>query len=201
MIRLATTMILLLAAGTVLGQGKVNLPDGMELSDNPVSYVSENADFQLTFPSGCGELHSRVNEPDLFGGETYDDIVQVQYIYCDRHQEKGEGCSITSVFNWHDQEGNPAGPPQVVKRVGDTLRSFGVKVVSQREVRRSYNEEVAVEGVDVFARAAEGDGEVRVMGLLSDGDLYVLAAWNNSGGLDEDPEMTLFFDSFQPFVE
>ena len=72
---------------------------------------------------------------------------------------------------------------------------------TQREVRRVYNEDYAVEGVDVRAAAPEGDGEVRVMGLLSDGDIYILAAWNNAGGLDEDPEMTLFFDSFQPFVE
>ena len=203
--RFATVLLLTICAavtsGSAFAEGKVNLPEGMELSDKPVPYVSANQEFQLTFPSGCAELHSRVNEPDLFGGETYDDIVNVQYIYCDRFQEKGEGCSITAVFNWHDQDGEPAGPAQVVKRVQDTLRSFGVKVVAQREVQRTYNENYAVEGVDVRARAPEGDGEVRVMGLLSFGDIYILAAWNNEGGLDEDAEMTLFFDSFQPFVE
>lgn len=201
MIRFALALLLMILPVSAFAQGKVDLPEGMELSGKPVPYVSPNQDFQLTFPSGCGELHSRVNEPDLFGGETYDDIVNVQYTYCDRHQAKGEGCSITAVFNWHDQDGNPAGPAQVVKRVQDTLRPFGVKVEAQREVRRVYNEDYVVEGVDVRAVAPEGDGEVRVMGLLSDGDMYILTAWNNAGGLAEDPEMTLFFDSFQPFVE
>ena len=122
MMRIASAFLLvILPAMSAFAQGTVDLPEGMALSEKPVPYVSPNQDFQLTFPSGCGELHSRVNEPDLFGGETYDDIVNVQYTYCDRHQEKGEGCSITAVFNWHDSEGNPAGPAQAVSYTHLTL--------------------------------------------------------------------------------
>ena len=146
-------------------------------------------------------MNVRTNEPDLWGGETFDDIVQVQYVYCDREQEQGEGCSITGIFNWHDQDGNPAGPDQVVRRVRETLTKFGAEVTAQQAVKREYNEFYAVEGVDVRAKAPEGPGEIRVMGLLSAGDVYVLAAWNVEGGLTVDEQMMGFFNSFQPFVD
>jgi hypothetical protein len=68
-------------------------------------------------------------------------------------------------------------------------------------VKRRYNEFYAVEGVDVRARAPGGPGEIRVMGLLSAGDVYVLAAWNIAGGLAADEQMMGFFASFQPFVD
>ena len=80
---------IVLAGGRIT---KVNLPEEMELSDKPVPYVSANQEFQLTFPSGCAELHSRVNEPDLFGGETYDDIVngkEGQYVVRLKDNTKG----------------------------------------------------------------------------------------------------------------
>jgi hypothetical protein len=209
MIRLATILVALALAGTAFGQDPQSpprdpmelLPDGTTLSENPVLYTSESDDFQVVFPGGCGQLNVRTNEPDLWGGETFDDIVQVQYVYCDRNQEQGEGCSITGIYNWHDQDGIPAGPDQVVRRVRETLAKFGAEVVSQNGVKRRYNDFYAVEGLDVQAKAPEGPGEIRVMGLLSDGDVYVLAAWNIEGGLTADEQMTGFFNSFQPFVD
>jgi hypothetical protein len=80
------------------------------LSDDPVVYTNEGEDFQITFPSGCGKLVTRANEPDLFGGEEWDDIIQVTHAYCDRYREKGEGCSVTATFNLHDKDGSIAGP-------------------------------------------------------------------------------------------
>lgn len=209
MIRLSTIVLVLALAGAAAGQGPSKppadpsklLPDGTELSTNPVLYKSETDDFQVVFPGGCGQLNVRTNEPDLWGGETLDDIVQVQYVYCDREQEQGEGCSITGIYNWHDQDGNPAGPDQVVRRVRETLAKFGAEVTAQQAVKRKYNEFYAVEGVDVRAKAPEGPGEIRVMGLLSAGDVYVLAAWNIEGGLTADEQMMGFFHSFQPFVD
>jgi len=198
---LAVLSVLTPAAAALAQDETPELPEGTALSDNPVPYVSETQDFQVVFPGGCGKLNVRANEPDLFGGETLDDIVQVQYVYCDRNQEAGEGCSVTGIYNWHDEDGNPAGPDQVIRRVGETLAKFGAEIVEQKGVRRVYNEYTAVEGVDVRAKSPAGPGEIRILGLLSNADVFVLAAWNVEGGLYEDEQMMGFFDSFQPFVE
>lgn len=172
-----------------------------ELSMNPVTYTNENEDFQVVFPSGCGKLVTRSNEPDLFGGEQWNEIIQVNYVFCDRYQETGEGCSVTATFNLHSEDGSMAGPAQVVPRVEATLAEYGAKVISQEVIKKEFDNGIIIEGVEIKAKPEMGSGEVWIRGLIVDGDIYILTAWNNEGGLWNNPDYITFFNSFQPWTE
>lgn len=178
------------------------VPDEVaDFSTAPVLFVSDNEDFQIVFPGGCGKLVARSNEPDLFGGETWDDIIQVTFVFCDRYQVEGEGCSINATFNMPGNDGAMAGPPQVVELVESSLREFGAKVVNQRSIKKEFVNGIVVEGVELFGKSELNQGEVWIRGLLSEGDIYVLTAWNNQGGVWNNPDYLEFFNSFQPWVE
>lgn len=181
---------------------KLTVPDEMEnLSVKPQIYSNENGDFQVTFPAGCAKLVTRANEPDLFGGEEWDDIVQVTYVYCDRYQVEGQGCSVKATFNLHGDDGAMAGPQNVVSRVENALKHFRANVVKQEAISKTFPNGVLVEGVEILAKPEGRPGEVWVRGFLVEGDIYILTAWNNQGGLWKDPEYMTFFNSFQPWVD
>ncbi len=172
-----------------------------ELPLNPVPYANEGRDFQVMFTRGCGKLVTRANEPDLFGGQQWEDIIQVTHTYCDRYQTKGEGCSVTAIFNLHDEDNAMAGPEHVISRIEESLKSFGSKIVSQKGIKKDFGTEVIAEGVEVLAHQEKGSGEVWIRGLLIDGDIYILTAWKDQGGVLKNPDYIMFFNSFQPWVE
>ena len=175
--------------------------DPEKLTENPVVYTNEGEDFQVTFPGGCGKLVTRANEPDLMGGEQWEDIIQVSHTFCDRYQNKGEGCSVTAIFNLHGEDNSMAGPEHVISRIENSLSSFGANIVSQQSIQKDFGNEIIVEGTEVFAKPEEGPGEVWIRGLLVDGDIYIFNAWSNKGGLWKNPDYTMFFNSFQPWVD
>lgn len=184
------------------GAGKMTVPNEPEnLSVKPQVYSNENGDFQITFPAGCAKLVTRANEPDLFGGEDWDDIVQVTYVYCDRYQVEGQGCSVKATFNLHGDDGSIAGPQHVVSRVENALKHFRANVVKQEAISKKFPNGVLVEGIEVLAKPEGNPGEVWVRGFLVEGDIYILTAWNDQGGLWKDPEYLTFFNSFQPWVD
>jgi hypothetical protein len=172
-----------------------------ELSMNPVTYTNEGGDFQIVFPSGCGKLVTRSNEPDLFGGEQWDEIIQVNHVFCDRYQENGEGCSVTATFNLHSEDGSMAGPQHVIIRVQEILAEYGAKVISQDVIKKEYDNGIFIEGVEVKAKPDMGKGEVWVRGLIVEGDIYILTAWNIEGGVWENSDYITFFNSFQPWTD
>ena len=172
-----------------------------ELPLNPVPYANEGRDFQVMFPRGCGKLVTRANEPDLFGGQPWEDIIQVTHTYCDRYQKKGEGCSVTAIFNLHDEGNMMAGPEHVISRVEESLKTFGSKIVSQKVIKKDFGNEAIAEGVEVLAHQEKGPGEVWIRGLLIDGDIYILTAWKDQGGVLKNPDYIMFLNSFQPWVE
>jgi hypothetical protein len=171
------------------------------LSEDPFLFANQGQDFQILFPGGCGKVVTRYNEPDLYGGQEWDEIIQVNHVYCDRYQEKGEGCSVTATFNLHSADGGMAGPEHVISRVEEMLGEFGASVVKQKALRKDFGEGVIAEGVEVWANDAKGPGQVWIRGLLVDGDIYILAAWNKQGGVWGNPDYIAFFNSFQPWVD
>lgn len=175
--------------------------DPENLSVDPVLFANEGQDFQILFPGGCGKLVTRYNEPDLFGGEEWDEIIQVNHVFCDRYQKDGEGCSVTATFNLHNEDGSMAGPQHVISRVEEMLGEFGAMVVKQSALKKDFGEGVVVEGVEVWANDESGPGQVWIRGLLVDGDVYILAAWNQQGGVWDNPDYIAFFNSFQPWVD
>jgi hypothetical protein len=172
-----------------------------ELSMNPVTYTNEGGDFQVVFPSGCGKLVTRSNEPDLFGGEQWNEIIQVNHVFCDRYQENGEGCSVTATFNLHSEDGSMAGPQHVIIRVQEILAEYGAKVISQDVIKKEYDNGIFIEGVEVKAKPDMGKGEVWIRGLIVEGDIYILTAWNIEGGVWENSDYITFFNSFQPWTD
>lgn len=169
------------------------------LNKDPVPYTSEEGNFSVLFPPGCGKIVARV--PDGVGEDEEGNLLPVTFgSYCDRYQEKGEGCAVIVVFNITDGKGGPAGPAQVVERVERLLGSMGVEVKGQTMVRRQLPDGTTLEGVDVLAAESGGAGESWVRGLLYQGDIYLLSAWKSTGRLAIDPEYIAFFNSFQPGV-
>ena len=184
------------------GAGPADIPEDPEnLSLEPVTYQHENGEFQVVFPGGCGKLITRANEPDLFGGETWDDIVQVTYVFCDRWQTEGEGCFVMATYNLQREDGTMAGPENVVTGIQNTLMEYGVKVTNQRVIKNDFGEGYYAEGVEVQARPDTGPGEFWARGFLINGDIYILAAWNQEGGLWKDADYAAFFNSFLPWTE
>jgi hypothetical protein len=172
-----------------------------DLSLEPVTFTNETQDFRVIFPSGCGKLVARSNEPDYWAGETWDDIIRVTTVYCDRYQVEGEGCSLNATFNLPGDDGPMAGPAQVIELVEEVLQAFSAKIVNQHIIKKEFDNGTRAEGVELFARDEMGKGEVWIRGLLVEGDIYVLTAWNEEGGLWNHPDYKAFFNSFQPWVD
>ena len=167
------------------------------LGQNPVNFSSEEGDFRVTFPSGCGKTVTRVpseDPPDVDGVPA----VRVVASFCDRNQEKGEGCSVTSYFNVTNAEGGYPGSDQVVERVVRALETMKVSIRKQTHLRRELPDGTIIEGLDVFASDEAGVGQTWVRGLLHEGDIFILSAWKSTGGLWDDPSYITFFNSFQP---
>ncbi len=167
----------------------------------PYHYTSEEGNFQVTWPSGCGELRIRANEPNNFVGEEETDLILVNNVTCDQYGEEGEGCSVTAVFDARSADGGEAGPEQVLARVQNALKTFGVTIVRQEPIKREFPDGLIVEGVDVYGTNAEGNGQFWVRGILASHDIYLLTAWSAEGQLWEHPEFQEFFNGFEPFAE
>ncbi len=192
----------LLTAAFAQGQTAASGPTaGLEdqATKEAYRYTSAEGDFQVTWPSGCGKLRIRANEPENFVGEENEQVVLVHLVVCDR--EEGEGCSVSATFEARNGEGGDAGPEQVLARVRHTLESYGVKVVKQTPIKREFADGLMVEGLDVYGTRRDGLGQFWVRGLLSYHDIYILTAWSMEGKLWEDPEIQEFFNGFVPYAE
>ena len=179
------------------------IPDNETLTarTTPYRYTSEEGNFQVTWPSGCGELRIRANESDNFVGEEDNALILVHHVTCDQFDTVGEGCSVTAVFDARSADGGEAGPEQVLARVRNALKTFNVTIVQQVPVKREFPNGLIVEGVDIFGTDANGNGQFWVRGLLASHDIYVLTAWSAEGKLWKHPEFQEFFNGFAPFVE
>ena len=167
------------------------------LSKGPVAHVSQRGEFRVVFPSGCGKLVTKVPSD---APETIDGLpaVAVTLTYCDRNQEKGEGCSVSSFFNVMNKDGGPPGSEQVIERVVRVLDTMNVSISHEMPVSKTLPDGALIEGLEVLASDPSGVGQTWVRGLLFQGDIYIMSAWKNTGQLWDDPEYQNFFNSFQP---
>ncbi len=173
--------------------------NGVEVRTTPYHYSSDEGNFQTTWPSGCGELRIRLNDPETFVGEEEEHPVLVHHVSCDRFGAEGDGCSVTATFDARNAEGGEAGSAQVLARVRNTLKTFGVTIVKQVPVKRELSDGLVVEGVDVYGTGPDGKGEFWVRGLLSYHDIYVLTAWSAKSDLWDNPAYQDFFNDFLPY--
>lgn len=200
MVMMGLVGLLLLAAWPVAAQ--IGEPENPPLGDGkPHRYVSEEGNFEVTWPSGCDKLRMRGNDPEHFVGEEDKHQIMVHVIVCDRDDRETAGCSVTATFDSRSPDGGEAGPEQVIARVRNALKTYGVKVVNQSPIKKEFPNGLVVEGVDVIGTGPDGTGEFKVRGLLASPDIYVLTAWSADGGVWDDPEYREFFDNFTPYLE
>ena len=167
------------------------------LNEGPVSHSSVRGDFRVVFPPGCGKLVTKVPQEEA---STEDDFpaVAVTLTFCDRYQEKGEGCSVSSFFNVLGKDGGAPGSEQVIERVVRFLKTMNATINHETPISKELPDGSIIEGIDLLASDASGVGQAWVRGLLYQGDIYVMAAWKNTGKLWDDPDFQNFFNSFQP---
>ncbi len=197
------TLAMLAMSSPVRGQVSdvgIKSPDN-ELTSvtKPYLYKSDVGHFQVMMPSGCAKVHRRVN-----GGDNEPNQAQageITIVSCDRFEKKGQGCSVTAFLSLTDGNQGDPGPPQVLEQVRGYLKKFGAQVQHQAEVSREFADGQKIEGIDVKAAVPGGVGELWVRGLLSGSDIFILAAWNQAGGLWNDPMYQTFFNSFAPSSE
>jgi len=165
----------------------------------PYEYHSNEGEFNVTWPSGCGRLKRRSNVPDPDADPF--EVVYLHNVSCDQGGENGHGCSVTAIFNSKGADGGIPGPPEVLAQVTSRLETFGVKVIRQGPLKRELADGSLVGGVEVQAADPQGTGQVWMRGLLHAGDIFILTAWKLEGGLWDDPEFQNFFNSFEPTVQ
>ncbi|MFN2371172.1 MAG: hypothetical protein ABR506_08470 [Candidatus Krumholzibacteriia bacterium] len=200
LLRTALILVLILAPAAawsqqIQGDGE-NAP---ELITRPYDYVSDQGNFKVTWPSGCGELVRRdmIENPDA---EPFDQV-QVFNVYCDQNKQHGVGSAVIVLFNLRDGEGRLPGPAQVVPRMENHLQTLGVAIVEQRPIRRDMPGGTCIEGLEILAQEPAGAGQAWLRGLIHEDVVYLLSAWKIEGGLFDDPEYEAFFNSFEPVVE
>lgn len=191
------TVLLLLVAAEVPAQAVSDNP--LKPLDRPYEYVNAEAEFRCTWPRGCDKLRRRSNELDPEADPFT--ALQVHHVSCDRDGEEGEGCSVSAIFNQLSMDGHQAGPAEVVDRIEEQLQRFRATVLEQTPIQNELPGGRRIEGLDIKARDEHGVGELWLRGVLSNGDIYVISAWNMAGGLFEDPEYVEFMNSFLPGTE
>jgi len=203
--RAAWVAMLLLWAAAAAGQQPEAPADDQNIAEpntQPVRVNSVDGAFQVVFPIGCSKLVQRYNEPAVGEDVDADKVVSVYHYSCDRYGEKGAGCWVTATLGLRGADGEPAGAAEVVAEVRKVLEGFKAVLVNQQPISKDLGEDYGkVEGMDVLARAPRGDGQIWIRGLLYYSDIYVLVAWNESGGLWQDPDYQAFFASFLPYAE
>jgi hypothetical protein len=167
--------------------------------DHAFSFTSEEGDFRVIWPSGCSSVKTRTPGGRDDGGDPEREYPVM--VFCDRFGEKGDGCSVTVVFNARSEGGGPVDPPEVMRRMKALLAGFGAEIKRQAPVNKTFADGRVAEGLDVAAAQTDGAGQVWVRGMIIDGVVYILSAWDLAGNVWNNPEYITFFNSFQPGTE
>lgn len=176
-------------------QVQVEANDGSQIEQHAVGYHSPEGDFTVDFPDGCERIRS--TSPTMSRRLDSTSEQNILYAYCDRGGQTGQGASVKAFYAVTAEDGRTAGPKEVVERISKALAAKGVQVAREMEVKKEFSGGMVAEGVDVFAQEPGGAGQVWIRGLLVDGVIYLLEAWNQAGGLWEDPAYQSFFNSFK----
>jgi hypothetical protein len=171
-----------------------DLPDSV----NPIDYSSPDGQFRATFPTGCARLQTKMNMAD--DGST-DVEVRLVFVTCERANTEKEGCLVNARLGAARGLKGKAATDLVLAEVRELLDGYGVVLARQSPIRRDFGPHGVVEGIDIQAHPEFGKGDVWIRGLLRGDDMYFLIAWKAAGGMMEDPEYGLFFQSFVPWAE
>jgi hypothetical protein len=148
--------------------------------------VFQEAGFSIRWPLDCAYLRESFTDDPT-------SRAQREFIFfCMRETVEGCQLQVNVLRGAHTADGMPAHPRFVVEIIERRLRELGVRIRRQRPLRMG-----GIQGVDVFATDPDGSGEVWIRGLLVGADVFLLMAWNQNGGIFDDPAIEDFFASFQ----
>jgi len=171
-----------------------DVPDSM----NPIDYPSIEGQFRVTFPTGCARLQTKMNTA-ADGSANVD--VRLVFVTCQRADTKEEGCQVSASLGAARGLKGQAATDLVTATVQKYLDKYTVIPERQTPVRRDFGAHGVVEGIDIKAHPTSGKGDVWIRGMLRGDDIYFLVAWKAAGGMLDDPEYAVFFQSFQPWAE
>jgi hypothetical protein len=171
-----------------------DMPDSM----NPIDYPSIEGQFRVTFPTGCSRLETKMNTA-ADGSANVD--VRLVFVTCQRADTKEEGCQVSANLGVARGLKGRAATDLVLATAGKYLEKYTVVPERQTPVRRDFGAHGVVEGIDILAHPTSGQGDVWIRGMLRGDDIYFLVAWKAAGGMLDDPEYAVFFQSFQPWAE
>lgn len=185
----ALSVASLLACGAIAGDQPPAPPDVLDpsmLEQNSYRMTYVEAGFAVVWPSGCAAVTEQVSD-----GPTQRAAREFFYS-CTSEEDRRHGVSVLRLQRAQAEQGRAPHPRFVVELVEQHLALFAVKIVRQRPLTFDI-----AEGVDVHAAEPMGRGEVWVRGLLVGTDVFVLMAWDRSGGVFENAETQQFLDSLE----
>jgi hypothetical protein len=159
---------------------------GLRMNNDAREETFRNAGFQVCWPSGCGRV--KTLEPHIIDPDQTQEFLYT----CDERSHSGQGCAVYVLRAGSAEAGPPPGPDQVVSKIEDVLKRYGVRVARQRPLKAP-----GLEGVEVQATQPSGPGEYWARGLLSGPNIFVISAWDMQGGAFQDQELGDFFASFR----
>jgi hypothetical protein len=201
--RTAALALILLVALAAAAPAQVTTQTGQ---DNPATeitkaYVYESREglFRTMMPRGCGEVRRRQYEPQRSADGEY--IIESYAVICDQFKQDGAGCGVTAIFGLRSAAGGVPGAEEVVPRLEEQMRHYGVNVVRQTPLSRELPNGRRIEGLEILAAEPESSGQVWLRGLVYEERVYLLTAWKVEGGLWDDAEYQAFFNAFEPLEE
>ena len=169
-----------------------DMPDSM----NPIDHTSTDGKFRITFPTGCGRVLTKMNMAED-GSANVD--VRLVFVTCERANAKNEGFQVNARLGAARGLKGKAATDSVLASVRRLLDGYGVVPGRQTAIRRDFGALGVFEGIDIQAHRESGAGDVWIRGLLRGDDIYFLVAWKAAGGMLDDPEYAVFFQSFEPW--
>jgi len=184
------------ASGTVPEKGAPPGGEGgpVATSDNElkpamgtVPFTSREAGFSAVFPAGCPRIRTRTHPGGANAGTP--EIVQC---FCDVADRPNEGVMVVAYLALRDERGGPPTPRNVTKLIEELAQKFQLQPMRQATVTRPD-----YEGVRVFCREINGQGEMWVQGMLSGDRIFIMTAWRPAADGLSDAQAASFFESFR----
>jgi hypothetical protein len=165
----------------------VTSDNGLKPATGEVPFTSREAGFSAIFPAGCPKISTRSSPGGM--GSAPPEMVQC---YCDLAGRPDEGVMVSTYLALRDERGGPPNPRNVTTLIEEMTRKFQLRVGWQERVRRPD-----YEGVRIFCRETNGQGEMWIQGMLVGDRVFIMTAWcRGADGLSE-AQATRFFESFR----
>lgn len=171
------------------GQGGPAVTSDNELqpASATIPFTSREAGFSAVFPAGCPRIRTRTYPRG--SGTGTPEMVQC---FCDLVDRPNEGVMVVAYLALRDERGGPPNPRNVTTLIEELMSKFKLRAVRQGTTTRPD-----YEGVRVFCREINGQGEMWVQGMLAGDRVFIMTAWRPAADGLTDAQAASFFESFR----